>query len=186
MFNFLGQLQRKSKKEAQLEMARRAAEKRKGSNAGDSIAKRLRTSHVGKGSGSQAGSPPADSEKRVPASVVYAKLISFALPEYPPEKSKVPETAPKKDKGKKPVEGRDPVEACRTMMTISVPTDFMSEDTIDKSEVFPTLEQFMLPTQQSRFQQADVEDLDASVVGLSFMVSLLSYDIIVRFILLFF
>ena len=43
----------------------------------------------------------------------------------------------------------------------------------------------MLPAQQNRFQQADVEDLDASVVGLSFMVNLLSYDIIVRFILLF-
>jgi hypothetical protein len=182
MFNFLGQLQRKSKKEAQLEMARRAAEKRKGSNAGDSIAKRLRTSHVGKGSGSQAGSPPTDLEKKVPASVVHAKPVSFALP----EKLKVFGTARKKDKGKKPVEGKDPVEACRTMMTISVPTDFMSEDTIDKSEVFPTLEQFMLPAQQKRLQQADVEDLDASVVGLSFMVSLLSYDIIVRFILLFF
>jgi hypothetical protein len=108
----------------------------------------------------------------VPASVVHAKPVSFALP----EKSKVSETAPKKDKGKKPVEGKDPVEACRTMMTISVPTDFMSEDTIDKSEVFPTLEQFMLPAQQNRLQQADVEDLDASVVGLSFMVSLLRYN----------
>ena len=157
-------------------MAHRAVKKRKGLATGESIAKRLRTSHAGK-----VGSSPTGSERKTPVDVVHAKPLSFASAEGTPDKMKAPETAPKQDKGKKPVE-----ELNRTTMKISLATDFMSADTIDKSEVFPTLAQFMLPSQQNRFQQAEVEDLDASVGGLSFMVSTLSYDIIVRLTLLFF
>ena len=47
----------------------------------------------------------------------------------------------------------------------------MIDDTVDKSKIFPHLGKYLLPSQQERFKDALIEDIDASAPGLSFLVS---------------
>ena len=47
----------------------------------------------------------------------------------------------------------------------------MIDDTVDKSKIFPHLEKYLLPSQEERFKDASIEDIDASAAGLSFLVS---------------
>ena len=58
-----------------------------------------------------------------------------------------------------------------TVVHFAVPPNFMSNDTVDRSRMFPHIENYLLPSQQARFANSSMEDIDASVVGLSFMVS---------------
>ena len=61
-------------------------------------------------------------------------------------------------------------------VTFRIPSKFMIDDTVDKSTIFLHLGKYLLPSQQERFKNASIEDTDASAAGLSFLVSLLSYD----------
>ena len=61
-------------------------------------------------------------------------------------------------------------------MTINfkVPSDFIVDDIINRSKIFPYLGKYLLPFQHERFQEAPIEDIDVSVTDLSFLVSSLS------------
>ena len=72
----------------------------------------------------------------------------------------------KVDKGKSHVVG-----SRSTSVSFSIPSNFMIDDTIDTSKIFPHLGKYLPPSQQERFKDATIEDIDASNAGLSFLVS---------------
>ncbi|KAJ9564143.1 hypothetical protein OSB04_000109 [Centaurea solstitialis] len=137
-----------SKKASTMEAAARAA-KRKAAAQEGLVAKRTRSSYV------SVDTPPKDAARKAEGGI-EAIPLSFA----PPAKGA---GASKADKGKEK-EGSG-----LTTMTIQIPSDFMVDDVIRTAATFPVLEQFHVPAQKARMEEADIEDLDASIAGISFL-----------------
>ncbi|KAJ9536184.1 hypothetical protein OSB04_un000644 [Centaurea solstitialis] len=142
-----------SKKTSVMEAAARAA-KRKAAAGEDLVAKRTRSSYV------SLDTPPKDAKRKAEGGI-EAIPIHFAPPAKETGASSQPSS--KVGKGKK-AEGSG-----LTTMTISMPSDFMVDDVIRTKSIFPVLEQFHSPAQKARMEEADIEDLDAFVAGISFL-----------------
>lgn len=140
-----------------MEQAARAA-KRKAATAGGAGGKRLRSSYVIQDS-------PPDDAKRKAEGVTEAIPIHFA----PPAKEVKGATGQSSSRAGKEKESEG---SGLTTMTIRIPSDFMVDDVIRTQATFPILEQFLTPAQKARMEDADIEDLDASVAGISFLVSI--------------
>src|SRR5581483_11584164 len=136
--------------------AARAA-KRKAAAAEGTVGKRTRSSYV------LLDTPPKDAERQAEGGI-EAIPIHFA----PPEKE-VGVTGQSSSKAGK---GKEPEGSGLTTMTIRMPPNFMVDDVIRTKSIFPVLEQFQTPAQKARMEEADIEDLDASVAGISFLVSI--------------
>ena len=186
-FPFLGGLAVKpvektaSKREQMAEMARRAMEKRKGVATGESIAKRVKMLSAGKApilktdvspgavvSSAAIDTTPVDLDLPEGASLESEDLAHLT----PRSSIQIPGSSLRADKGKSHVVG-----SRSTSVSFSIPSNFMIDNTVDKSKIFPHLGKYLLPSQQVRFKDASIEDIDASAAGLSFLVSSLSYDI---------
>ncbi|KAJ9566263.1 hypothetical protein OSB04_002229 [Centaurea solstitialis] len=137
-----------SKKASTMEAAARAA-KRKAAAQEGLVAKRTRSSYV------SLDTPPKDAARKAEGGI-EAVPLSFAPPAKGAGASKV-------DKGKEK-EGSG-----LTTMTIQMPSDFMVDDVIRTKSTFSVLEQFHVPAQKARMEEADIEDLDASIAGISFL-----------------
>ncbi|KAJ9567226.1 hypothetical protein OSB04_003192 [Centaurea solstitialis] len=142
-----------SKKASTMEAAARAA-KRKAAAQEGLVAKRTRSSYV------SLDTPPKDAVRKVEGGI-EAIPLSFAPPAN--EKGTSSQPASKVDKGKEK-EGSG-----LTTMTINMPSDFMVDDVIRTKSIFPVLEQFHIRAQKARMEEADIEDLDASIAGISFL-----------------
>ena len=75
--------------------------------------------------------------------------------------------APRGHKEKNPVVNSD-----LTTVSFKIPSNFMVDDTVEKSKIFPHLGKYLLSYQQERFKDASIEDIDANATVLSFLVSL--------------
>ena len=143
-----------------MEAAARAA-KRKAAAAEGTVGKRTRSSYV------LLDTPPKDAERQAEGGI-EAIPIHFAPPA-----------------GVKGVTGQSSSRAGKekesegsglTTMTIRIPSDFMVDDVIRTQATFPILEQFLTPAQKARMEESDIEDLDASVAGISFLVSINAFN----------
>jgi hypothetical protein len=138
-------------------------EKRKGIAAEGSTVKRPRTAFLRTPSLGVSG-------LKASGDAIAAIPVSFASPantsgENPPSSSDHVKESSKVDCEKGPS-----TEARSTVVHFAVPPNFMADDIVDRSKMFPHIENYLLPSQQVRFANSSVEDIDASVVGLSFMV----------------
>ncbi|WP_214018981.1 hypothetical protein, partial [Escherichia coli] len=129
------------------------------------VAKRTRSSYV------SLETPPKDAKQKAEGGI-EAIPLSFA----PPAKEAGASSQPSSKVGK----GKEAEGSGLTTMTIEIPSDFMVDDVIRTKSIFPVLEQFHSPAQKARMEEVEIEDLDASVAGLSFLVSfqLRSYDLL--------
>ncbi|KAJ9553182.1 hypothetical protein OSB04_017227 [Centaurea solstitialis] len=143
----------KPKKAAQMEAAARAAKRRAGATEG-LVAKRMRSSYV------SMDTPPKDAKQKAEGGIETIP-IHFA----PPAKEVGASSQPSSKAGK----GKEAEGSGLTTMTINTPSDFMVDDVIRTKSIFPVLEQFHSPAQKARMENAEIDDLDASVVGLSYL-----------------
>ena len=144
-------------------MARRAMEKRKGITAEGSTVKRPRTAFLRTLSLGVSG-------LKASGDAIAAIPVSSAPPtntsrEHPPSSSDHVKESSKVDCEKGPS-----TEARSTVVHFAVLPNFIADDIVDHSKMFPHIENYLLPSQQVRFANSSMEDIDASVVGLSFMV----------------
>jgi hypothetical protein len=164
---FAGSSSKKSKKEQQLEAARRAAEKRKSMAGGDTPAKRTRST-VEKVTPSKVDTSHEAARKAEDA--IKAVPVSSAPPEGTTEFRTPPTKAPTKTPKAKHGEASSSMS-----LNISLPENFLEKDVFRREDIFPGIEQFLLPNQRAQFEHRTIEELDAGVTGLSFLVSCSSY-----------
>ena len=141
-------------------MARRAMEKRKGITAEGSTVKRPRTAFLRTLSLGVSGLKASGD-----AIAAISAPPTNTSGENPPSSSDHVKESSKVDCEKGPS-----TEARSTVVHFAVPPNFMADDIVDRSKMFPHIENYLLPSQQVRFANSSVEDIDASVVGFSFMV----------------
>ncbi|KAI3758460.1 hypothetical protein L6452_06023 [Arctium lappa] len=73
----------------------------------------------------------------------------------------VPSSSLKEEKNKEKVG--------ETIFKVTLPSDFMVNDVLERDVIFPHLGKFLLPTFRDRYNDSRVEDTGAHVAGLSFM-----------------
>ena len=131
-----------SKKERIAEMARRAMEKRKWATAEASIVKRVKMSSAAKAPVLKlGGSSGVVVSEKLKASTVDAIPLNFVPPSSLAESFVL--SSPGGDKGKGPT-----VDSELTTVNFKIPSNFMVEDTVDKSKIFPHLGKYLLPSPQ--------------------------------------
>lgn len=165
-----------AKRAAQLELARKGRDKRKAVATAGSMPKRTRMSTTKESSSKSGDSSKIASpgKEKTSTDVINAEPVSSAPPAStavptPPVVTSVTDapftttSTPKSaDKGKKKEE---------EVMTVNftLPSDFMADDVLDRTKLFPHLGKFHLPPFQERFKDASVDDMGSHAAGLSFM-----------------
>ncbi|KAJ9541437.1 hypothetical protein OSB04_027943 [Centaurea solstitialis] len=141
-----------SKKLANMAAAKRALEKKKGVSGMEPQLKKTRSS-----SGASISSKDAtrQADDVVDATPIHCVPPPTMSPTMPKEKR-----APvKSSKGK---EGE-------TSINISLPSNFLDGDVINQDDLFPAIEQYLLPSQKAHMDTRRINELDAGAVGYSFM-----------------
>ncbi|KAJ9564751.1 hypothetical protein OSB04_000717 [Centaurea solstitialis] len=141
-----------SKKLANMAAAKRALEKKKGVSGMEPQLKKTRSS-------SGASISSKDATRQADDVVDATPIHSVPPPTMSPTMPKEKRAPVKSSKGK---EGE-------TSINISLPSNFLDGDVINQDDLFPAIEQYLLPSQKAHMDTRRISELDAGAVGYSFM-----------------
>ncbi|KAI3770141.1 hypothetical protein L6452_01263 [Arctium lappa] len=166
---------------AQLELARKGKENKKGlSTTGSSVPKRTRMA-VPREPSSKGGdalsvatqekAKVGDAIPEVPISVAPPMQEKYGVERRPPENVQATEAS-----GSNPLttdEGKGPAEVQTVNFTLS--SDFTEDDILDSSRIFPHLGKYNLPVFKEKFKAMTIDNVGSNISGLDFLLRVDTY-----------